>query len=150
MDYVSEEKYQELKRHSYQEGDIIMTKLGNPLGASAIVPESEYGLIVADLVRIRASKVNVEYLCYHLNSKVTQDIINAQQKGATRPRVKIVNVRDLPINVPSSKKQKEIVNEISLLEQYTNELIKKYVNKLKNLEELKKSILQKAFSGELL
>ena len=52
MDYVSAGKYRELKRHSYRCGDIVMTKLGNPLGVSAIVEDLDEGLIVADLVRI--------------------------------------------------------------------------------------------------
>jgi type I restriction enzyme S subunit len=61
MDYVNEEKYQELRRHSFQQGDIVMTKLGDPLGLSAIVRELDKGLIVADLVRIRPDKIDVEY-----------------------------------------------------------------------------------------
>ena len=52
MDFVTKSKYDELKRHSYKKGDIIMTKLGDPLGASAIVENIDDGLIVADLVRI--------------------------------------------------------------------------------------------------
>ena len=109
MDYVSAEKYSELKRHSYTQGDIIMTKLGAPLGASAIVEGIEDGLVVADLVRIRAQKIDTKYLCYHLNSPNTNSYINSLQKGTTRPRVKIRNVRDLPIYAPSLPEQKRIV-----------------------------------------
>ena len=109
MDYVEDSKYKELIRHSYKNGDIIMTKLGDPLGASAIVEDLEEGLIVADLVRIRANLINTNYLCYHLNSPVTQDNINSQQKGATRPRVKISSVRELPIYAPQPEEQKQIV-----------------------------------------
>ena len=80
MDYVDEDKFYELRRHHYLSGDIIMTKLGNPLGESAIVEGIDEGLIVADLVRIRAQKINTRYLCYHLNSPVTKAYINSQQK----------------------------------------------------------------------
>ena len=48
------------------------------------------------------------------------------------------------------EEQKRIVNEINNLSEQTKQLEKHYNQKLKNLEELKKSILQKAFSGELL
>ena len=48
------------------------------------------------------------------------------------------------------EEQKRIVNEINNLSEQTKQLEKHYKQKLKNLEELKKSILQKAFSGELL
>lgn len=109
MDYVSATKYEELKRHSYKTGDIIMTKLGLPLGVSAIVKDIDDGLIVADLVRIRTDKIDTKYLCYHLNSPETNDFINKQQKGTTRPRVRITVVRDLPIYTPPIPEQQRIV-----------------------------------------
>jgi type I restriction enzyme S subunit len=109
MDYVSTAKFQELRRHSYRRGDIVLTKLGRPLGASAIVEDTDEGLIVADLVRIRAQRINTRYLCYHLNSQRTNDFINSMQKGTTRPRVTLSVVRELPIFVPSSAEQERIV-----------------------------------------
>ena len=109
MDYVNAEKAAELQRHAYKSGDIIITKLGLPLGVSAIVEDMDDGLIVADLVRVRASKVDTKYLCYHLNSPVTSEFLNAQSAGATRPRVKITAVRDLPIYAPPLPEQKRIV-----------------------------------------
>ena len=149
MDFVTQSKYVELKRHSYKKGDIIMTKLGNPLGASAIVKDIDDGIIVADLVRIRAQKINTSYLCYHLNSTITNNFINSQQKGATRPRVKISVVRNLPIYAPSLLEQESIVKKLDALSSKIEKLKTIYQKKLDNLEELKKSILQKAFSGEL-
>ena len=109
MDYVSAAKFAELKRHSYRPGDIVMTKLGSPLGVSAIVDGVDEGVIVADLVRIRAQRVNTKYLCYHLNSQQTNDFINSQQKGTTRPRVQLSVVRELPILVPPLPEQQRIV-----------------------------------------
>lgn len=109
MDYVNGEKADELQRHAYKNGDIIITKLGLPLGVSAIVEDMEDGLIVADLVRVRASKVDTKFLCYHLNSPATSEFLNAQSSGATRPRVKITAVRELPIFTPPLPEQKRIV-----------------------------------------
>jgi type I restriction enzyme S subunit len=109
MDFVSPAKFRELRRHSYRRGDIVMTKLGSPLGVSAIVEDSDEGVIVADLVRIRAQRINTKYLCYHLNSQLTSDFINAMQKGTTRPRVTLSVVRELPIVVPSPSEQHRIV-----------------------------------------
>ena len=146
MDYVEPEKYEELKRHSYQSGDIIMTKLGNPLGESAIVEGINDGLIVADLVRIRASKVDTKYLCYHLNSPVTQTYINEQQKGTTRPRVRISVVRELPIFTPPLSEQKRIV---TILDQVFADIEKARATaetNLKNARELFDSYLQQVFS----
>ena len=146
MDYVDPDKYEELKRHSYQSGDIIMTKLGDPLGESAIAEGIDDGLIVADLVRIRANKVDTRYLCYHLNSPVTQTFINEQQKGTTRPRVRISVVRELPIFTPPLPEQKRIVAILDKAFAAIDEAKAKTERNLKNARELFDSYLQQVFS----
>jgi type I restriction enzyme S subunit len=114
MSYISAEKFHELRRHSFRRGDIVMTKLGSPLGVSAIVEDVEEGVIVADLVRIRAQQINTKYLCYHLNSQRTNDFINSMQKGMTRPRVTLSVVRELPIYAPPLGEQKRIVAKLDV------------------------------------
>ena len=146
MDYVNSDKFHELRRHNYTDGDIIMTKLGNPLGESAIVQGLDEGLVVADLVRIRAQKVDTKYLCYHLNSPITSAYINSQQKGTTRPRVRIAVVRDLPIYAPSLAEQQRIV---AILDQAFADIEKARANaeqNLKNARELFDGYLQQVFS----
>ncbi len=131
MDYITPSKFEYLKRHSYKNGDIIMTKLGDPLGVSAIVEDLDEGVIVADLVRIRAQKINTKYLCYHLNSPTTNDFINSMQKGTTRPRVTLSVVRDLPIYVPSDTEQIRIV---TLLDEAFADIATAKANAEKNLQ----------------
>lgn len=146
MDFVTLDKFSELERHSFRQGDIVMTKLGSPLGVSAIVDDIQEGLIVADLVRIRASKIDTRYLCYHLNSPVTQKHINSFQKGATRPRVKISVARELPIYTPSESEQKRIVQ---ILDKAFADIDQARVNteqNLQNARELFDSYLQQVFS----
>lgn len=131
MDFVSPAKYQKLRRHSYRRGDIVMTKLGDPLGASAIVEGVDDGLIVADLVRIRAQRINTKYLCYHLNSQHMNDYLNSMQKGTTRPRIKLSVVRELPITVPPAMEQKRIV---SILDDVFDDIATAKTKAQKNLQ----------------
>jgi type I restriction enzyme S subunit len=146
MDYVSIGKFQELRRHSYRPGDIVMTKLGSPLGVSAIVENLDEGVIVADLVRVRAQRINTKYLCYHLNSQRTNDFLNSMQKGTTRPRVTLSAVRELPIVVPSPDEQQRIVG---ILDEAFAGLTTAKANAQKNLQNaraLLESHLQSVFS----
>jgi type I restriction enzyme S subunit len=131
MDYVSPAKFQELRRHSYRSGDIVMTKLGSPLGVSAIVEDLDEGVIVADLVRIRAQRINTKYLCYHLNSQRTNDFINSMQKGTTRPRVTLSVVRELPIYAPPLPEQQRIVG---ILDEAFEGIARAKANAEKNLQ----------------
>jgi type I restriction enzyme S subunit len=135
MDYVSPLKAASLGRHNFVSGDVIMTKLGAPLGVSAIVGDDlPQGVIVADLVRIRPGKVNTKFLCYQLNSPLISKFINESQKGTTRPRVNLQIVRNLPIAVPPIEEQNRIV-----------ETLDDYLSKLdKVLAEIKAATLQTA------
>lgn len=148
MDYVSKKKYQELERHSFAEGDIVMTKLGDPLGVSAIVRDIPIGLIVADLVRIRPSEVIAKFLCYQLNSPRIQSHINELQKGTTRPRVNLSMIRNLPIVTPSIQKQHQIVE---ILEDHLSRLDAALADvrqaKVKAAQ-FRSSLLNEAFVGE--
>jgi type I restriction enzyme S subunit len=148
MDYVSPDKFNELRRHSYTAGDIVMTKLGEPLGISALVSGVQDGLIVADLVRLRPTGVNPKFLEYQLNAPQVLDSINAQQKGTTRPRVNLKMVRDLPIAVPPLDVQQRIVE---ILEDHLSRLEKAYADVLSAEvanELLLKSMRHEIFSTE--
>ncbi len=149
MDYVRQQKYEELARHSFAEGDIVMTKLGDPLGVSAIVKGIPNGLIVADLVRIRPSKVLNNFLCYQLNSPRIQKYINEQQKGTTRPRVNLTMIRELPIYMPPIDEQHKI---IEILEDHLSRLNASVASAdvmEKQFAGLRRSLMQAAFTGQL-
>jgi type I restriction enzyme S subunit len=146
MDYVDDAKAEELKRHNYKKGDIIITKLGLPLGISAIVEDIEDGVIVADLVRVRANKVNTKYLCYHLNSPVTNAFLNEQQGGSTRPRVRIKAVRELPINVPPLPEQERIVSILDKAFEGIDKAIAQTEQNLASARELFESYLNNIFT----
>jgi len=58
-------------------------------------------------------------------------------------------IKKYKIYVPELFKQKELIDELDNLFIQTEKLQTHYQQKLNNLEELKKSILQKVFRGEL-
>ena len=70
--------------------------------------------------------------------------------GAAQPQLPIRTLINFKIPVPKSKKNQNImVDKIQILSVKTKRLETICQQKLNNLEELKKSILQKAFNGEL-
>ncbi len=72
------------------------------------------------------------------------------QKGASYPAVTDSEVKGIYISFPKSlKEQNKIVQKLDALSTETKKLEAIYFQKINDLEELKKSILQKAFSGEL-
>jgi type I restriction enzyme S subunit len=71
-------------------------------------------------------------------------------KGATISRLYNDNLKNIKIVFPKSlKEQQSIVRQLDALRAETQKLEVIYTQKLSDLEELKKSLLQKAFAGEL-
>ena len=71
-------------------------------------------------------------------------------KGATIARLYNSNLISIKISFPKSLlEQKNILKKINALSNETKKLEAIYQTKINDLEELKKSVLQKAFSGEL-
>jgi len=71
-------------------------------------------------------------------------------KGATIPRLYNDNLRRISIGFPKSlQEQRRIVDQLDALSEETQRLASIYQQKLAALDELKKSLLHQAFSGEL-
>jgi type I restriction enzyme S subunit len=72
------------------------------------------------------------------------------QKGASYPAVTDSEVKGIYIPYPKSlTEQLTIVDQLDALRAETQKMEAIYQKKIADLEELKKSILQKAFAGEL-
>ncbi len=150
--YISEEKAEELKYHSFVSGDIALAKLGIPVGKTCTIPSKfESGIITADIVRIRPDKnfVDYQFLEYYLNSDLSITQLTRNISGATRPRVNLSDVRNIEIFFPPLPEQQRIVLKLDSLRKQTKRLETLYQSKLTALDELKKALLHKAFNGEL-
>ena len=148
MDYVTREKFQELERHSFRRGDIVITKLGDPLGIAAQVDSLDEGLIVADLIRIRVdeSLVDKRYLTYRINSAETRTWLNGQQRGTTRPRVTLKLVREIPISLPPLDEQKRIVAKLDETTQLLDSFRENQAALLQKRSSLLMQMMQSIFS----
>ncbi len=86
------------------------------------------------------------FLTYLLNFKNLRSFA----RQAAQPVISNSSLKDVLLKFPKSlKEQKQIVKQLDKLQSETKKLKTIYQHKVADLEELKKSILQKAFSGEL-
>ncbi len=100
---------------------------------------------------LRAKKfINHNLIFYFLLTKNFNKQMELLQKGASYPAVTDNEVKGVYINFPKSKNEQEIiVNKLNELKIETQRLETLYQRKLQALDELKKSLLHKAFNGEL-
>ncbi len=98
--------------------------------------------------QISEMKVEFDYnfLCYLLNSKD----LRSYARQAAQPVISNSSLKDVLISYPTSISiQEKYANTFMLLEAKTEKAMSVYETKILELEELKKSILHKAFIGEL-
>jgi type I restriction enzyme, S subunit len=82
--------------------------------------------------------------------KVVQKILLSHSTGATVGHINMKDIRAFKIyNLSCIKKQQTILKKLDALSVEAKRLEVIYLKKIEDLNELKKSILQKAFSGEL-
>lgn len=151
ISYVTEEKFNELKKHQFSSGDIIITKLGSPLGKACIVPANfKQGVIVADLIRIKKSEyINSKFLMYSLNAPYMISQLEKLSKGTTRQRVTLNGIRNLTLIFPNLSEQDIIVNKIDELDDEIKNLTGFIKRTILEVNALKQKILADAFTGDL-
>jgi type I restriction enzyme, S subunit len=107
--------------------------------------------IYVSLAHIRVlDEVIPHFMLYFINSPVAKKQFNKRLKGSGVPNLHLEEIREVIIPFPQSKEtQQTIVRQLDALRAETQKLEAVYQKKINDLEELKKSILQKAFSGGL-
>lgn len=150
--YISNQLHQELtKKNKPSKGDVLYSRVGAKFGEAGVVEHDfEFSVYVSlTLIKPKPEKLNNYYLKYYLNSPLIKTLAKKSISSSGVPNLNVKDVRGFSIKFPSISIQKKIVNEIKIVSAETKRLDAVYQQKLANLEELKKSILQKAFDGKL-
>ncbi|MBT5424115.1 hypothetical protein HOK76_06480, partial [archaeon] len=98
----------------------------------------------------KITEIIPEYIFYNLESRYVEIRTITGDSGNDRRGLNMPLIRKIKIAYPIKiNEQKHYTHKFKTLKQYTKTLEEKYIQKIYNLEELKQSILQKAFNGEL-
>ncbi len=92
-------------------------------------------------------KVDLVFVLHFINS-IKPDLLNLR-RGVRQKNLSLEKIKNIPICLPSLHDQQTIVTKLDALSAETKRLEAIYQKKIDDLGELKKSILQKAFNGEL-
>ena len=149
--YIDEKQHLEMhKRVAPKVGDILLAKNGTT-GVAAMVDRDLVFDIYVSLAHIRVlDEVTPDFMLYFINSPVAKKQFNKRLKGSGVPNLHLEEIREVVIPFPKSiKEQNKIVQKLNDFSSESKKLEAIYQQKINDLEELKKSVLQKAFSGEL-
>lgn len=137
-----------------KEDDVLFNRTNSPelVGKSAIYRNERPAIFAGYLIRIHRKKdlLDANYLNYYLNSNFARTYGSSIMSHSTnQANINGTKLKSYPINIPNISEQLSFGNYFRELESEIKKLEKIYNKKLFNIDELKKSILQKAFSGEL-
>lgn len=147
---VPQKYYDDLKSNKKPiKGDVLYTVTGS-YGIPVLIEEDLQFCFQRHIGLIRPSKkLNSKLLYYWILSPQALFQANETATGTAQKTVSLKSLRNFSFpNIPL-KEQQTIVRQLDALRAETQKLEAIYQQKLLNLEELKKSVLQKAFNGEL-
>jgi type I restriction enzyme S subunit len=148
--FISTQKYNDIKKSfgMPKEGDILLTAIGTIGEMYVVKANEEFYFKDGNVLWLKDFKsLNSYYLRLLLMSFVEQ--LQKLSHGAAYNALPIEKLKDYEVNLPSIEEQKIIVQKLNALSAETKKLEAIYQQKLTDLDELKKAILQKAFRGEL-
>jgi type I restriction enzyme S subunit len=141
---------QQYKRTLLRGGELLISLVGQP-GQVAVAPPELAGANIArqvGLIRLQA-RANAEFVGFFLQSPVGQAALGARQSGSVQQVINLGELRQVTVPMPLMGVQNEVVRNVEAVSQETQRLASFYEQKLAALDELKKSLLHQAFTGEL-
>lgn len=150
--YISLEEHNKLiKRAKPEFGDILICRIGTLGKAIKISLEFEFSIFVSLGLLKPKVKIISDYLVYFLNSYFIEGWINDNKVGGGTHTAKLnLNILEkCPVALPPLKEQEQIASHLDELSSHVKNLKQNYQAQIKDLQELKNSLLDKAFKGNL-
>jgi type I restriction enzyme, S subunit len=140
-------RWTEKPKSTAKSDDILITVKGSGVGKINLLAEEEIA-ISRQLMAIRLNDtVSLKFIYFFMSMQFAffQDL----STGAAIPGISRKDVLNLVLNLPPLPTQQAIVEKLDALSEQTKALEAIYERKQSALAELKQSLLQKAFAGEL-
>lgn len=142
--FTSDEKADELLSCNIYPGDIILSKMGDPVGRACLIPNThERYVMCSDGIRLVVDeKLYSKYFIYSLiNSLQFRTLVEKTATGSTRKRIGLDDLKNLPMVVPKVTEQQKIADCLSSIDN----LIAAQTQKLEALKAHKKGLMQQLF-----
>ncbi|MCX6220818.1 MAG: restriction endonuclease subunit S [Bacteroidia bacterium] len=144
---VSVEEYNKYKKNL--NNNTVLVSINGTLGNVAFYNNEKIILGKSACYFNLKEGVDKNFVKYVISSPYFLNYAHKEATGATIKNVSLKTMREFKVPLPSLTDQETIVSKLNALSAETKRLEAIYQQKLLNLEEMKKSVLQKAFNGEL-
>jgi type I restriction enzyme S subunit len=145
--FTTVRKADELLSNNIYPGEIIMSKMGDPVGRACLIPNlHDRYVMCSDGIRLVVDeKTHAKYFVYSLiNSSQFRATVEKTATGSTRKRIGLDELKNLPMLLPAKGEQQKIADCLSSLD----ELIAAQARKVEALKTHKKGLMQQIFPRE--
>lgn len=151
INHITNERYDESPEIMVRKNDILLTKDGAGIGKLGYVNElPEKATINSSLLLIRPGDVaNYKFIFYLLSGPALQNIVKERITGSATPHLFQRDIKEFVLPVPSLPEQQEIVRILDTVLEKESRAKEAAGAVLDQIALLKKSILARAFRGEL-
>ena len=151
INHITNERYDESPEIMVRKNDILLTKDGAGIGKLGYVNElPEKATINSSLLLIRPGDVaNYKFIFYLLSGPALQNIVKERITGSATPHLFQRDIKEFVLPVPSLPEQQEIVRILDTVLEKEFRAKEAAQTVLDQIALLKKSILARAFRGEL-
>ncbi|MBV6512293.1 MAG: Type-1 restriction enzyme EcoKI specificity protein [Ignavibacteriaceae bacterium] len=137
------------KRSNVGFGDILISMIGANRGMAALVDDKRtFSIKNVGLIK-QSKKINNRYLLYYLKSPLAMKYVLSKSNGGAQEFIGLTALREFPIPTMSVKEQQKLAKKLDELSVKLKKLESVNLKVISNLQELQKSVLRLAFSGEL-
>ncbi|ECQ5364159.1 restriction endonuclease subunit S [Campylobacter coli] len=153
IDFIEENITEEAIKNSsakiFQKGTLLIAMYGATAGKLGILnlDSTTNQAICAFLHKDKNIKFLEKFLFYFLF--FLRDKIIKDSFGGAQPNINQTYIKNLQIPLPPLKEQEQIASHLDELSSHVKNLKQNYQAQIKDLQELKKSLLDKAFKGNL-
>ena len=136
-------------------GDLLAVRSnGNRelIGRTMLVPDLTNAVSFSGFtirIRLLSAKLLPEYLCEFMRTKAARRMLIDGGGGSNISNLNQKLLSSLPIAFPSITDQRSILEELDGIRAKAGDLVGMYETKIRQVDALRQSLLQKAFAGEL-
>ena len=144
----------EREKYMLHKGDVLFNRTNSQahVGKTSIFDGKMPAIFAGYLIRVtpKKEKLTNEFLNHYLNSDIAREYgRSVMGKSVNQANISGSRLKTYPINLPELERQHEITLELDALKVTVQEMQAHYRSKLQDISDLRQSLLQKAFAGEL-
>jgi restriction endonuclease S subunit len=113
--YISAARARELGCTLLRPGDVLISRMPEPMGRACVLPDLGYPTITAvdvTIFRPDEERLDRDFATYYMNSRQWLSDVASQSSGATRQRISRKNLEQIQVPRPPIDEQRRIVAEL--------------------------------------